>query len=149
VLALGGATAAEYALDRSLGVDTLLFDPWLTTGVDVPGRMARNSALCLVVLGACALLLATRVRTRSLVVVGVAASAVAGLVLVALFGYASGVSTAYTWRTSTAMAPLTAAALLVASVGYGAAAWRAATPAGGAPRWLPVPVAGGTLAVTL
>jgi len=149
VVALGATTVAEYATDRSLGVDTLLFDPWLTVGVDVPGRMARNTALCFVALGACALLLATRLRRQSPVVVGVAASAVAGLVLVALFGYASGVSTAYTWRTSTAMAPLTAVALLVASVGYGAAAWRAATPSGGVPRWLPVPVAVGTLAVTL
>lgn len=150
VLVLGGLNVAQYLLDRSLGIDTLLFDPWLTLGVDVPGRMARNSAVCFVALGSCALaLLLTGARPgRVPLAVGIVTSAVAGLVLVALFGYASGVSTAYTWRTSTAMAPMTAVALLFASVGVGASAWRAAVPSG-APRWLPVPVAVTTLAVTL
>jgi signal transduction histidine kinase len=150
VVTLAGLTVAQYALDRPLGVDTLFFDPWITFGTDVPGRMARNTALCFVALGACgaAMLVAGLRQGRVPLVVGVVSSGVAGLVLVALFGYVSGVSTAYTWRTSTAMAPMTAIALLAASLGFGARAWRAAVPSG-APRWLPVPVAVLTLAVTL
>lgn len=146
---IGAVTALQYALDRSLGIDTLLYDPWLVVGGTTPGRMARNTALCFAALGACGLLLPVARRLRGApVAIGVTASAVAALALVALFGYAAGVSEAYTWRTSTAIAPTTAAALCVLSLGYGAAAW-CATQERGAPRWLPVPVAVGTLAVTL
>lgn len=147
--AIGALTAAQYVLDRSLGIDTLLYDPWLVVGTTAPGRMARNTALCFAALGACGLLLLAARRVGAApVAVGVTASAVAGLALVALFGYAAGVSEAYTWRTSTAIAPTTAGALCLLSFGYGAAAW-CASDERGAPRWLPVPVAVGTLAVTL
>jgi signal transduction histidine kinase len=155
VLLLAGVTVAEHVLDRALGVDTLLFDPWLAVGSSPPGRMARNTALAFVALalGSFALAVARDRPRRVPVAVGIGASAVAGLVLVALFGYATGVSEAYTWRSSTAMAPASAFALLVASLGYGAAAWEADAAARpvpvATPRWLPVPVAVGTLAATL
>ena len=146
-LAIGILTAAQYWLDRSLGVDTLLFDPWLTFGGGPPGRMARNAALAFAALGASGMLLPAARRVRAApVAVGIVASAVAGLALVALFGYAAGVSEAYTWRSRTAMAPTTAAGLLVLALGYLGAAWCVSE---GPPRWLPVPVAVGTLAGTL
>jgi signal transduction histidine kinase len=143
----GLVTLAEYLLGRGLGIDQLLYRSWIVTGVDTPGRMARNTAVCFAVLGVTAVHLALRRTGRAALLVGLASSLVAGLALVALFGYASGVSTAYTWRTSTAMAPLTAVALLAAAGGYLAAAWDLAP--GGTPRWLPVPVAVAALATTL
>jgi signal transduction histidine kinase len=147
---LGILTLVEYGTGRSLGIDRLLFDPWLTTGVDSPGRMARNTALCFAIFGlAIALFVLTGRRGgRMPLVVGIAASLVAGLALVALFGYAGGVSTAYTWRTSTAMAPLTALVLLVLAGGFVAAAWDSAASEG-APGWLPLPVGVLALAATL
>jgi signal transduction histidine kinase len=143
----GTLTLAEYLSDRSFGVDELWFRSWIVTGVDAPGRMARSTALCFTLLGWAVLLVALRaVRLRAALVVGLAGSFVAGLTLVALFGYVSGVSTAYTWRTSTAMAPLTAGCLLILAIGYVTAAWYREE---GAPRWLPVPVGVGALAVSL
>jgi signal transduction histidine kinase len=148
--AFGALTLAQYATGRSLGIDTLLFTPWLTVGTDVPGRMARNTAVCVTVLGAAALwlVLSGRRGGAAALAVGVASSFVGALALVAVFGYAGGVSTAYTWRTSTAMAPMTAIALLLLAVGYVSAAWGAAATAG-PPRWLPVPVGVCALATTL
>lgn len=146
----GALTLLEYALGRSLGVDTLLFDPWLTIGVDVPGRIARNTAACFTVLGAAILVLVVSGRrgTVAPLVLGVGASFVGGLALVALFGYVGSVPTAYTWRTSTAMAPMTAVCLFVLACGYVAAAWDIGARTA-PPRWLPVPVAVGALAATL
>jgi signal transduction histidine kinase len=143
----GALTLGEYLLRRSFGIDTLLFRPWIVVGVDAPGRMARNTALCFAVLGAAVLVLVLT-RRRAPLLVGLAASLVAALALVAIFGYASGVSTAYTWRTSTAMAPVTAGCLLALAVGYVATAW-VLSPEPGAPRWLPVPVGVCALATTL
>jgi signal transduction histidine kinase len=143
----GTLTLAEYVTGRSFGIDQLWFRSWIVTGVDAPGRMARNTALCLALLGWAVLLLAVRAaRLRAALVVGLAGSFVAGLTLVALFGYVSGVSTAYTWRTSTGMAPLTAGCLLILAIGYVTAAWYREQ---GTPRWLPAPVGIGALAVTL
>lgn len=146
----GALTLLQYASGQSFGIDTLLFDPWLTVGTDSPGRMPRNTAACFTVLGAAGSWLALTGRRpgRAPLAVGTAGSLVAALALVALFGYAGGISTAYTWRTSTAMAPTTAAALLVLGIGYVAAAWGTAVSVG-APRWLPLPVGVGALAATL
>ena len=137
-------------LKRSIGIDTLLFDPWLVVETATPGRMARNTAICFTVLGGTALWFAVSGRRarHTALALGTAGSLVAGVALVALFGYASNVSTAYAWRTSTAMAPTTASALLLLGIGYVAAAWGAATSTG-SPRWLPIPVAVGALATTL
>jgi signal transduction histidine kinase len=147
VAAWGAATTFEYVTGRSFGIDQLLFHSWLVTGVDAPGRMARNTAACFAVLGMAVLVLALSRRPgRAAPLAGVAASFVAALGFVALFGYASGVSTAYTWRTSTAMAPLTAGCLLVVAIGCVVAAWGVS---GTSPRWLPVPVGVGALATTL
>ncbi|HVF19396.1 MAG TPA: GAF domain-containing sensor histidine kinase [Mycobacteriales bacterium] len=145
----GGGTLLQYVTGLSFGIDTLLFDPWLTVGTDVPGRMARNTALCFTMLGATGLWLAVAgSRAGAPLAAGSAGSLVAGLSLVALFGYAGGISSAYTWRTSTAMAPLTAVSLLILGVAFVAVAW-GCSPGPDAPRWLPIPVAVGALAATL
>ena len=148
--AYGIGTFAQYATGRALGIDTLLFRPWLTTGTESPGRMARNTAICVALLGVTALwlVLSGRKPGAASLAVGAAGSFVAAVSMVALFGYAGNVTTAYTWRTSTAMAPTTAVGLLLLAVGYISAGWGAAT-ASGAPRWLPVPVGVCALATTL
>lgn len=144
----GAATVVEYVAGVDLGIDRLLFDPWLKTGAS-PGRMPGNSAVCFALLGASAFWFARSERSRrAALAVGVAASLVAGLALVALFGYAAGVTTAYTWRSGTAMAPLTAFLLLLLAMGYLGMAWNLANT-DGLPRWLPIPVAVGSLAATL
>lgn len=149
VTGLALLTIAEYVTARELGIDTLLFDPWLVVEGATPGRMPGNTAICFAVLGVAALWFAwSGRRGHAPLAVGAAGSLVAGVALVALFGYVSDVSTAYAWRTSTAMAPTAAAALLLLGIGYVSAAWGAATTTG-SPQWLPVPVAVGALATTL
>lgn len=146
---VSGLTVAEYALSRGLGIDRLFFEPWLGGGA-APGRMGLNTAGCIAMVGAAALglVLAGRHHRVAQLLLGLASSCVAGVALVALFGYASGVSTAYAWRSSTAMAPLTAACLLLLGVGYATVSWAFAR-GGAAPRWLPFPVGVGGLAATL
>ena len=148
--AWGAITLAQYATGRSLGIDTLLFEPWLTAGTDVPGRMARNASVGITLLGAAAswLALSGRRPGPAALALGTAGSLVAGLSAVALFGYASGVETAYAAGNGTAISPVTGVAMIVLGIGYVAVAWGTATSAG-APRWLPLPVGVGVLAVTL
>lgn len=143
------ATVAQYLTGLSLGVDTALFDPWLTVGTEAPGRMPANTAACLTTLGITGLLLASlRGRVAAPLAAGIGGSLVAGVAFVALFGYTSDVPSAYAWRAGTAMAPATAAVLLLLGIGWVAAGWGRATRAG-APLWLPVPVSIGALATTL
>lgn len=57
VLAIGGATLAEYALARDLGIDQLLFEEAPgAVGTTVPGRMAPMTAVSFTCLGAALLL---------------------------------------------------------------------------------------------
>ena len=44
VLALGGATVAEYLLDRDFGIDQLVLRDWGSDGMEMPGRMAPMTA---------------------------------------------------------------------------------------------------------
>jgi signal transduction histidine kinase len=146
----GVATLGEYATGRSFGVDQLLFRPWLLTGAEVAGRMPRSTAVCVTVLAVAATWIAARGRRSPAApfVAGTAGSLVAGAALVALLGYVLDVEAAYTWWTRAAMAPATAATLLLLGIGYVAAAWQVATTSG-APRWLPVPIGVGAVTATL
>ena len=47
--ALGGATLLEFGLRLNLGIDTLLYQPWLAA--EVPARMAVNTAACFLIAG--------------------------------------------------------------------------------------------------
>ncbi|MBT4823010.1 MAG: hypothetical protein HON70_45310, partial [Lentisphaerae bacterium] len=153
VLALGLVTLAQYVFGVGLGIDQLLMEHYITVETSHPGRMAPNTALCfgltglaLVVLGALPFF---RQRPLSLGALGVA---IVALGTVALFGYVSGVETAYGWGHLTRMAVHTAVGFVVLGIGILALAWRESRDQGRAlAQWSPVLVlvAGAAVALLL
>ena len=89
------------------GIDRLFFDPYITTGVQKPGRMAPNTVLSFAFasLGLLGLGLPTWKAARwyylGLVMLG---SLVMALGTVALFGYLTNITSAYGWGQQTRMA---------------------------------------------
>ncbi|TFC47069.1 bifunctional diguanylate cyclase/phosphodiesterase [Cryobacterium sp. TMT1-21] len=106
---IGGLTLAEYILGASLGIDVLL------PGIDFGGqaaRMAPATAMSLLLLGAS--VVASRFERTTVMLTLVLAAL--GVSLVAVLGYAYGVSSLYTVAGLTSMALPTALALAVLSV---------------------------------
>jgi PAS domain S-box-containing protein len=136
---LGLMVLAEYVLDRSLGIDQLIVKAYIAPPHVVPGRSASNTAVCLVLAGA-GLLVWGPWRARRRPTVLAAAGCVIGVIAsVAVFGYATGNPTAYGWWHVSAMAFLTASALLILAFSLITAAWRdSQVRQAGLPRWLPM-----------
>lgn len=133
------ATLGQYVLDANLGIDQLIVLSFIPEVTPHPVRMAPNSAVGFLLLGA-ALMLG---RGASVVVL----SAVAwGLALVAGLGYLTDIDT-YGWGQHTRMAPHTSAVFLLFSTAVLALAWDADDESG-LPPWLPVTVAVVALSVT-
>jgi PAS domain S-box-containing protein len=147
-VALGTVVLAEYAFGHGLGIDQLFVKAYISGPHDVPGRMALNTAVCLMLLGAGLLLWGPwRRRPRPATVVA-AGSLVAAVAVEAVFGYATGNPAAYGWTPVTAMAFLTAVTMSILALSLLSAAWwDAPGRQGRLPRWLPVPA--GALALGL
>ena len=147
-VALGATILAEDASGHGLGIDQLFVKAYITGAHDVPGRMAVNTAVCLILAGAGLLvwgpwrrragrpcwprrdLSSPRWRSKR----------------------PSGTPPATPRRTGgrlvTAMAFLTAVTMLVLALSLLSAAWRdSRTRHAGLPRWLPMPA--GALALGL
>jgi PAS domain S-box-containing protein len=136
---LGLMILAEYALDRSFGIDQLLVKAYFVGPHDVPGRSAINTAICLTLVGA-GLLVWGPWRRRRPGALATAGSVIGVIGGIAAFGYATGNPTAYGWSHVTAMAFLTALTMLTLSVTLLTAAWQDSQARhAGLPRWLPVP----------
>jgi diguanylate cyclase (GGDEF)-like protein/PAS domain S-box-containing protein len=106
---IGALTLAEFASGRSLGIDVLL------PGIDFAGeseRMAPSSAVALILLGAS--VIANRV-VRSAAMLGFAFAAL-GVSLIAILGYAYGVSSLYSLGGYTSMAWPTALSIAILAV---------------------------------
>jgi PAS domain S-box-containing protein len=148
--ASGALTLAQYTIGVDLGIDTLILAPWTTVGASSPGRMGPNTALSFVLSGA-ALVVACAplpLQWRSFLV-GIPSTVVVALATVALFGYASGMTAAYSWGGFTYMALHTAFGFVVLGGGLLARAWRDSMDTTYAPRWLPALAAAGGLTITL
>ena len=119
--ALAVATLSQYVLGRDLGIDQLLFrEPPGATGTSDAGRMAPNTALAFTMLAVALLMLDARLAQRWWP--APALSATAGmLALLALLGYASGVTSLYGLSRLTQMAVPTAIAILALSIGIACA----------------------------
>ncbi|HJU83752.1 MAG TPA: ATP-binding protein [Holophagaceae bacterium] len=150
VLALGGLTLAEYFSGRDLGIDQLFLRDYDPLGMTSPGRMAPNSAFCLLIFGAAILLASAAPRRWRPLALSLAASALMAIGLIALFGYASGVTSLTAWGRFSTMAVLTAAGVLALGLGLFAFAWGDGRRAGDpVPSWLPIPSAAAVLVGTL
>jgi PAS domain S-box-containing protein len=142
---IAGVTLAEYATGRSYGIETAIYAApvWLFDAVS-PARMAPNTAASLLLISTALLAFPADRRVTWLPhAVGVCLSAGVAIPIVAGAGYFIGIRGGYAWGEFTPMAPHTAAALSLLSIGL---LWRVCvagwTSIGrSAPAWLPIPIA--------
>jgi PAS domain S-box-containing protein len=145
------ATFCEYLFHADLGIDNLLVETYVMTGVSNPGRMAPNSALALALIGAALLGLAYRRASRGRhLYPALLGSIVIALGTAALVGYAAGIPGAYGWGHFNQMAIHTALGFILLGGGVVGLAWNAAKEEfTEAPPWLPVLTAVAVTTVTL
>jgi PAS domain S-box-containing protein len=148
---IGSATLLEYLFQSDLGIDQLLVETYVLTGVSDPGRMGPNSALTLALIGAALLSLAWRPAYRYWhACPALLGSVVIALGIAALVGYAAGVPGAYGWGHFTPMAVHTAIGFTLLGGGIVGLAWNAAEPESReAPAWLALVAAAAVATVTL
>ena len=149
-VAIGTITLIEYAIGVEVGLHQWLFRA-LPDGGPLPQRIAPNTALGVVFIGVAQWLLARTFafgggRSLFVAALGTIATAIAG---VGAFGYVIDVDTTYRWGRAMAMAPQAAAMLVLSGATVVMAAWRAEYRHKGLPRWLPLLVATGGVAMTL
>ena len=148
---IGFATLYQYLFQADLGIDDLLVETYILTGVSNPGRMAPNSALALTLIGVALLGLSRRssspVRGLYPALLG---SIVIALGTAALVGYAAGVPGAYGWGHFNRMALHTALGFILLGGGIVGLAWSIAQgESREAPPWLPILAAVAVGTVTL
>jgi PAS domain S-box-containing protein len=136
---IGLATLGETLLQSNLGIDDLLVETYIFTGVSDPGRMAPNSALALGLSGLALLVLAWRSPSRSWHrLPALLGCIVVALGTAALVGYAADVPHAYGWGDFNRMALHTAVGFSLLGGGIVGLAWnKAQTESHETPDWLP------------
>ena len=148
---IGCATLWQYLFHADLGIDDLLVETYVFTGVSHPGRMAPNSAVALSLIGAALLGLSWRQLPRSWhLYSALLGSIVIALGTAALVGYAAGVPGAYGWGHFNRMSVHTALGFILVGGGVVGLAWNAAQgESSEAPPWFPVLAAVAVGTVTL
>jgi PAS domain S-box-containing protein len=149
---IGVATLLENLLHSNFGIDDILIETYVLTGVPDPGRMAPNSALALALVGFALLLLAWGPPRRDRHLwPALFGCIVVALATAALVGYAADVPHAYGWGRFNPMAIHSAIGFSLLGGGVIGLAWNnAQVGAGGdAPSWLPPLSAVAVIAVTL
>ena len=136
---LGIATLAQYVFGVDLGIDNLLVETYLLTGVSNPGRIAPNSAVALTLIGMALIALCCRTLSPSWhFYAALLGSIVIALGTAALVGYAAGVPGAYGWAHFNRMSVHTALGFILLGGGVVGLAWNAAQgEALDLPPWLP------------
>jgi PAS domain S-box-containing protein len=149
---LSGLTLFEYLLNINLGIDQLFFKAYITTETLSVGRMSPIAAICIFQTGLVFVLRGFRFQGRKWQPLAVAllASVVTSLCAIAILGYIFELPRTYGWGQLTLMALPTASGLEVLGFGIFVIAWVEGREKDGcAPRWLPVPVALGTIVASL
>lgn len=125
-------TLGEYLSGLSFGIDELLAKDIVRVRVSHPGRMAPNTAICLLLLGVTSLVVRPLKGTIASIVMAFAATA--------LGGYMLGLESLYGWGQASQMSPQTSLSAFVGALGLAALAWSNEPPENLLPRWLPVPL---------
>jgi PAS domain S-box-containing protein len=148
---IGLATLCQYLFQADLGIDDLLVETYVLTGVSNPGRMAPNSAAALTLTGAALLGLSCgSARLCRHLVPASLGTIVIALGTAALVGYAAGVPGAYGWGHFNSMAVHTALGFMLLGGGIVGLAWNAAQgKSAEPPSWLPVLAGVAVVTVTL
>jgi PAS domain S-box-containing protein len=148
---IGCATLWQYLFQTDLGIDDLLVETYVLTGVSHPGRMAPNSAVALTLIGVALLGLSCRRLSRSWHLhPALLGTIVIALGTAALVGYAAGVPGAYGWGHHNRMSVHTALGFILLGGGIVGLAWNAAQDQSSeSPPWLPTLAAVAVGTVTL
>lgn len=112
IILLCGLTLAQYVCERDFGIDQLLMKETVMTKTSHPGRMAPNTSLCFLLVGAVLAMGRQHISAR----LGFAFSALV-LAVLALAGYASYSEEMYGWGNLTRMALHTAGGMLLLTIG--------------------------------
>ncbi len=140
LLSLGSLTLAQYIFGFNLGIDQLFMEHYIDLKASHPGRMAPNTALCFFLVGI-SLWGGGQVANQKQdgKAMGLLGGLTFSLGIVAFFGYAAGMETAYGWGNLTRMAVHTAFGFMVLGIGLVIYAWKADAGEGKkVPYWLPV-----------
>jgi PAS domain S-box-containing protein len=149
--AMAFATLGEYLFHLNLGIDDLLVETYVLTGVSNPGRMAPNSAVALALIGTALVGLSWRSASRARhLYPALLGAIVIAIGTAALVGYAAGVPGAYGWGHFNRMAIHTALGFILLGGGVVGLAWNAARTAfADGPPWLPTLTGVAVMTVTL
>ncbi|WP_139135094.1 bacteriohemerythrin, partial [Magnetovibrio blakemorei] len=148
---IGALALIQYMSGMNLGIDELFMEHYITLKTSNPGRMAPNTALCFVLVGA-ALVVVGRAPNAFLnnFAGGIIGTLVLALGTVAYTGYFFHLEAAYGWGHMTSMAVHTAVAFMVIGGGLMAASW---TREGAArhlfPRWFSGALVIGVITATI
>jgi PAS domain S-box-containing protein len=151
VTVIGVATLAQYVFHSNFGIDELLVETYVYTGVPDPGRMAPNSASGLSLIGMALLGLVYRNGSR----VWRFWPALLGAIVIALgtaalVGYAADIPGAYSWGRYSPMSVHTALGFTLLGGGVIGLAWNASkTDELEALPWLPELASAAVVTVTL
>jgi PAS domain S-box-containing protein len=148
---IGLATLGEFLFRADLGIDDLLVETYVLTGVSNPGRMPPNTAVAMALVGIALLCLSypstSRARHFYPALLG---SIVIALGTAALVGYAADIPGAYGWGHFNRMAIHSAFGFILVGGGIVGLAWNAArAQSAEAPPWLPTLAAVAVVTVTL
>ncbi len=113
LIVLGLASVSQYLFHIDWGIDTLIVEPFTTVRTSHPGRMAPNTAVCFVLSGLALLCVGAR-RFDGAACIG---TVITALGLVSIFGYLSGVDSAYGWGDLTRMALHTSVGFIILGLG--------------------------------
>ncbi|MCK5189445.1 MAG: PAS domain-containing protein, partial [Methylococcales bacterium] len=151
VMLIGLLTLVEYIFGIDLGIDQLLMKQDITLLMSHPGRMAPNTALCFLLVGAALAVQSARLRVwKASMFVGILGSLVLGLSLVALSGYAFGIETAFGWGEMTRMAVHTASGFIFLGLAVICLTLHRGTfDSTGLPFWFPIPVGIGVVTMVI
>ncbi|MCP5470056.1 MAG: response regulator [Chlamydiales bacterium] len=100
----------EYIFNTNTGIDQLFMYPYITTKTTHPGRMAPNTAICFILVGLNALMigLTSFCSKKWIFSYGVIGTLLAVMSFIPIFGYITGLESAYGWGGTTRMALHTA-----------------------------------------
>ncbi len=149
---LGLATLIQAILERDIGIDRLIIEPFLIEASGHPGRMAPNTALGFLLICLALLIDAGLIRSRRAPpIIGALGAIAAGLGFAALAGYFMYLGPDSGWRGAIRMAPNTAAGMIVIGIGVLCLGRLRDRSAGQdtLPEWMPAMVGCGTLTITL
>src|SRR6202789_1286485 len=142
---------SEYLLNANLCIDKLFFKSYITTLTSSVGRMSPITAICIFLMALSMILIGLPLKKKwRPLVIGLLSSVVISLCTIGILGYVLNLPRTYGWGQLTRMALHTAGGLELLGGGLFIIAWiEGREKDGSAPRWLPVPVALGTVVASL